>query len=262
MSWQKELQPWIKSLRSPRAGVAVLLVLASFKVSHQYIPKEAWAVAFFVVVLCFAVMVWNDWRDRFHDIKKGKLLASSRHRAFLFYAALLWLGSITLALTLAFLNKFFAVIAITLIIGGLVYSELRKIFIVPTLAVAVISATPIFFALVSQSASSPDALWWLFIIVVAVIFAREVMKDLEDKNIDFGYKATLPLIIGDLNSRFLIGFLLIAVSWLVLLKFPKGVHSVFLTFIALGFLVAKNERVAKILLDWAILVFLCILLLV
>lgn len=261
MNWQKELRPWIKSLRSPVAGMAALLVLVSFKISHQYIPREAWIVAFFVVVFCFAVMVWNDWRDRFHDIKKGKLLASSRPRAFLFYAVLLWLSAITLALTLAFFNKFFAVLAITLIIGGLVYSELRKILIVQNLVIAVISAAPVFFALISQSKNNSDSLAWLFIIAVFAIFAREIVKDLEDKEIDSGYKATLPLAIGDLNSRFLAGFLLIVVSWLVFFEFPKGTASILLIFIALGFLIGKNEKVAKILLDLAILIFLCLLLL-
>ena len=190
------MRAWINSLRLSVCALASLLAIAGFKVAGTEIQWVAIVAVFFIAT---ASMIQNDWRDRFHDVRKGKTLALRHPRAFLAWVLSFWaLSGITIA-TASILEPRTGTILAAMALAGGVYSETRKVPLVPILLVSLVSASPALLPLGIDAGS--QNLWLLFIVAALVIFAREITKDLDDSGIDGGYKWTLPSVLGDKLSR-------------------------------------------------------------
>jgi 4-hydroxybenzoate polyprenyltransferase len=186
------MKHWLKSLRLPIVLFASFLVIISFQLVHHL--DRAPLPTIVVTVIACATMVQNDWRDRTHDRKKGKLLASDRPNHFFLWTLMLWLIAIAIVVYGSSSNPRFGILPILAIVAGMVYSETRHITLLPLLFAALISAAPILFP-IFLGFSSP-LLVWLFVATATIILSREIIKDIDDVIIDRGYKKTLPLLVG------------------------------------------------------------------
>jgi 4-hydroxybenzoate polyprenyltransferase len=204
---------WIKSLRLSICAFVPVLVLIGFSRLCNLSFEKAWLCGFAMLVIACATMVYNDWRDRFHDVRKGKTLAHTQPRKFFFFTVMIWLIAIVVSLAVYIDNPKLSVILWVAIALGLIYSETRKIPMVPIFIVSITSASPVLFPLFLGH-SSPK-MWLLFFVVGAIIFGRELIKDLEDVNVDHDYKWTLPLRVGT-NFSERLAAACILVGWIFL----------------------------------------------
>ena len=170
----------------------------SFFLSFSFYGNMPWILAM-TAALCLGVVsasiqIFNDYRDREHDTMKGKNFASQN-------AALLfdfWLLISFLAIVpLIYVSRISPKIGIFCIIIwglGILYSFLQKLFVAQNIIVAVCASLPALCGHVHYGEPSlKDRSFFLFILLFAIIFVREVIKDIQDRKVDGGYKHTLPV---------------------------------------------------------------------
>ncbi|MDP7034964.1 MAG: UbiA family prenyltransferase [Planctomycetota bacterium] len=161
---------------------------------------------FVATMLISSIMVWNDYVDRVHDAKKGRTLASRDPRAFLLYVVLVWgltlsgIGSVFVA------NRDAGWILIFLAVIGCLYGWFRTVPFLSGISVALSFAGLVLLASAFAPEVERDRVGLLFVCVMAMAYGRENLADLEDVGIDQGYKATLPVMLGEGKARTLIRF--------------------------------------------------------
>lgn len=247
---------YIKTLRLPIVVLAGLLCLVSFKLSQaQY---SAFLPTVFTIFLTGTCMTQNDWRDRKHDVLKRKCFAIKNEFHFLIFLLILW--SITIALTVMILKEHieFGWIAMAGIFSSLIYSETRKIPLIPTLLVALTSASSTLFpAMLSHS----PVIFLLFLSVALLIFGREILKDLDDINHDGGYKWTIPLSIGAKQAKIIAGIFILSSAVASIVLSPKTIPGVILLIISSVYLLTnRSHKTAKTFIDFGVLLILISLL--
>lgn len=199
------MSAWIKSLRLSVCVLASFLAITGFTLAGTGI---SWVAVMAVFFGTSATMLQNDWRDRFHDIRKGKVLAYQHAGKFLTLLLTFWLVSGGLIALAAVHDTSVGIALAILAVAGVVYSETRMIPFVPIVLVSLVSASPA--ALPLAAGANSEKLWLLFLSATLVVFAREITKDLDDKRIDGGYKWTIPLAIGEQRSRILAAVVVVA----------------------------------------------------
>ncbi|MCX6826425.1 MAG: UbiA family prenyltransferase [candidate division Zixibacteria bacterium] len=214
---------YIQALRLPVCLLAGMLTLCGFQLAVGSI-QGAWLPALVVVVIASSTMVWNDYRDREHDRKKGKDFACLNRWRFLAFGLTLWFVSIALSLAIGVFESWtMACLALGITASGLVYSETRLVPFVPNALVALTAASPVLFPL---AAGHHDFRLLLFYLAVTLaIHAREIAKDFDDVDIDPGYKWTLLQRVGQRRSLVIIEALLFCV--IPLLPPPNQMASAF-----------------------------------
>jgi 4-hydroxybenzoate polyprenyltransferase len=184
------------ALRGSMAYLGVGLVVCAFRIAN--VPLSFSILAAVFCVFCVA-RLQNDWRDRHHDVGKGKFFASERPGMFLVGLAAAWALCCALIAITALEHWQAALLLCGMALAALVYSETRRLQWVPILLSALTSASPVLLpATVMRGA---DPMLPLFAAVVLLIFGREILKDLEDRRIDGGYKWTIPLAYGDRAAK-------------------------------------------------------------
>src|SRR3989338_6465882 len=78
---------WLKLLRPTTALLAAICTVAAFRVIHLPIP---WIAVATIMAVASTAMLMNDWRDRQHDVLKGKVLPVEYPRAFLVFLLCMW----------------------------------------------------------------------------------------------------------------------------------------------------------------------------
>ena len=199
------MSAWVKSLRLSVCILASFLAITGFTPAGTDISWVTVAAVFFGPS---ATMLQNDWRDRFHDVRKGKMLAYQHPGKFLALLSVFWLVSGGLIALAAVHDTSVGIALAILAVAGILYSETRMIPFVPIVLVSLASASPA--ALPLATGTSSEKLWLLFLSATLVVFAREVTKDLDDKQIDGGYKWTIPLAFGEQRSRILAAVVIVA----------------------------------------------------
>lgn len=172
--------------------LASLLTIASFRITGA--PPPAVAVIAVFVITC-ATMLQNDWRDRHHDERKGKLFVLQHQTAFLVAVVIFWTVSLMLIIIAAAENLSMGIMLILMAIAGLVYSETYRIPLAPVLVVSLTSASPALLPMLGGVHTGKS--WLLFLAVAFISFAREISKDLIDQKVDVGYKWTFPIAIRE-----------------------------------------------------------------
>ncbi len=185
-------------LRASMGCLAVGLAASAFRLAK--LPLSFVTLAAVFCLFC-TVRLQNDWRDRFHDIKKGKIFATARPKLFLLLLLLFWAVCAALIGLIALQNATLALLLTVIALAALLYSETRKLPWVPICLSAIMSAIPAF--LPSAFRTDVDRLLPLFVAAALLIFGREILKDLEDKSIDPGYKWTIPVAYGDYAAKWL-----------------------------------------------------------
>ncbi len=234
---------YIKALRLPIVVMASLLAITTFRISVW--SADAYLVALFIVIAASATIAHNDWRDKEHDAKKGKTFALNHSKSFGAMVVLLWFASLSGAVGLWILNPWYGILSGLIVVSGLIYSETRRIPLLPVLLVALTSASPTLYVNLRN-----DKVLAIFVVSALLIFGREILKDLDDCSHDAGYKWTLPLAFGRHAAKILAGSIVLILplvaTW-ISIKTLAG--APFFLMSASCLILNKNHRPAKTLLD-------------
>jgi len=220
----------LKSFRLVVCSLTCFLTFASFRILGLNPPFIALAGSFFIAV---SGMLQNDWRDRFHDIKKGKSFAAERPKLFLTVLVAFWSVSFTIVGFAFFRGMLLGISFLFLCAIGFAYSEIRKIPLLPTVLVVFCFSSPIFLpSIIYKEVAIP---WFLFLSVFFFVFGREMMKDIDDARIDKGYKWTLAVKMGIKGAQ-LIAMMSICIGIVIAFSVVVGLPSVkFITIV--GFII-------------------------
>lgn len=237
--------PWIKSLRLPVCLLVASLAVASFRVSGANVPWLTVVVMFFE---CCMVMLQNDWRDRHHDSRKGKMLALKHPKAFLAFLLAFWAVSFGFILVVWAENRHMGFALALLILPAAIYSEVRQIPMVPVIMVSVVFAAPALLPVVAGWGSTKS--WLIFLSSALIAFGREISKDIDDQHIDPGYKWTIPVAIGESRARVIAA---VAASMGLTVAFRVSLITVpglFVALVGVALLISgRDQKVARICLD-------------
>lgn len=174
----------LKGFRITVSIPAAFLVHIGYRVVNE---KTNWGLVILIFFITALTMLQNDYFDRDHDQKKGKDFASKNERFLLVFLSMCW--SVVVATSFLFFENKLLWLLIIIGIGiGILYSFSRSIVLLPLLTVAITSASPVVLSKVPDL-SAQHLL--LFISIIFAILGREILKDIEDKDVDVGYKATL-----------------------------------------------------------------------
>lgn len=186
----------IKSMRIPDC----LRVVAVSCISFQYTGiSYSFSILLTLFLVITVTMLQNDWRDRIHDRGKNKKIASEKPRQYVSWLIAWWIVCI-LSIAYAFIENFASgtLLAVMAAIGAL-YSETRTIPLLPvtivTLTVAGSTLFPATFGIPFIEIAP------LFLAVALIMFGRETLHDIADKEVDIDYKKTIPIVFGDKLAR-------------------------------------------------------------
>jgi 4-hydroxybenzoate polyprenyltransferase len=142
-----------------------------------------------------SAVLYNDWCDRTSDLKKGKSLAYDNPNGYLAITLSL-ICVLMFCIILTWVNCGTQV-GMTLVVIGLLsftYSHLKSVPFLPAAMVATIFSLIIWLPAASGYSLSNAPL--ITLISFILVYAREIMLDLEDIEVDRGSKWTLPLALG------------------------------------------------------------------
>lgn len=191
----------VKGFRLTVSIPAAILVHIGYKIGGQ---STEWGLVILLFFITGLVMLQNDYFDSEHDKKKGKDFVSKNKSFIQIFLILSWCVVILSSL-LFFANQ--SVFVLPTIGIGIGYSFFRKVLLLPVFAVAILSASPL---LLAKLWNSSTELLTFFLCVFLAIFGREIIKDIEDKDIDKGYKNTLLTsnILSEKNATIFAGVLM------------------------------------------------------
>ncbi len=182
---------WIAALRLPVCIMGVVFSILGFKLAGI---EQFWAVPVAIFFIGISTMLQNDWRDRFHDIRKGKFFAFQHERMFYRVLSVSWMITGTLVLHVFAEGVMMGIVLMTASFCGFLYSELRLVPLAPIVLVSLMSGIPILLPVAAGMGNM--RIWTLFFATLLIVFGRELTKDIEDMGIDRGYKWTIPLALG------------------------------------------------------------------
>lgn len=218
----------------PECLLVTIVGYLSFRITEIPVNILTLVVLFFTVL---ATMLQNDWRDRSHDIHKGKLFASSKPNTFLIYVIISWIICFLLNLYLFTDNPIASGMLFSMAIVGLLYSEARH---VPFLSVTLVTITVASSTLLPLGfGASIHNLYPFLFMVLCIMFGRETLHDINDVKVDTGYKKTIPIILGDTIARILSALSLVLGSLIAVLISPLSIVGVF--FIVFGLSKIKKD---------------------
>ena len=239
------MKDWVKCLRLKTVSLAVVLYFCGFSLIDW--EGMSYLAPFFILIAGSATMAFNDWVDRYHDLAKGKDLALSRPGAFKALVIGLWLVSAVLVIAIFAQSFEFGIISLILTGFGMMYFATRRTPMLPGLYVALVSGGPLFYSI---AVKPTKYLLLLLFCVVLFIYAREVVKDLDDVEIDRGYKWTLPVVLGIGKSKVISLAIFTLAFFVATLIEPSVMYLLpFLALIAYLLLIRKHHYLAKLAVD-------------
>src|SRR3989344_9510952 len=163
------IKPWIESLRLKATIPTFFLTHIGFVFANQ---KTNYLLAFIIFLIACNIMLTNDYKDRGHDLLKGKNFAyrNASKLYWVYFISWVIIGFLSYLMQTPY-ERWLLFLAITI---GISYSYSRKILLLPTILVALTSTIPGLLALQKLDNSWPFI--FLSITVFCVIFARETIK--------------------------------------------------------------------------------------
>lgn len=200
----------LKSARPISCVFSVVATLIGFYALDQNDSSTDSLVIFVVssisMLATASVMLFNDYIDAAHDLKKGKYFAFE-NRIILLNA---WKAVSCFALIgllfIIHLDPYLGILCIMIYALGLVYSFSRKCFLLQNILVGLCATSPLIFGSVYYRFPSDSPLLPGASILLSILIG-EVMKDLRDVEIDVGYKNTIPVIYSEVATRIIVGIL-------------------------------------------------------
>lgn len=206
---------YVKAMRPVMGAFSSLLCLAALRLQAPTFAQSNVIQTALLLIAVFcgtsATMVWNDFVDREHDLKKDKTHAYRNQGAYIALSRRLWIVCASCCVWASKPEVFgwLQIGIFCLCIVGIYYSYTYQTPGLPALAVGFASASPSLFALFVPHPRSIALGLALFGGVMLTICTREILKDLEDEEVDRGYKATLPVLLGRHTSKQLAAHILI-----------------------------------------------------
>ena len=171
-----------------------LLTILSFSLYGNMPWVLATVTALCLGIVSASIQVFNDYRDRKHDTMKGKNFASQNATPLFDFWLLISSLAIVPLIHILEINSKLGIFCIIIWGLGILYSFLQKLFIVQNIIVALCASLPAFCGHMHYGEPNfKDRSFFLFILLFAIIFVREVIKDIQDRKVDGGYKHTLPV---------------------------------------------------------------------
>lgn len=190
----------------PASGIfSFIIVLISFK-GINFSLNQIISVALTEMVIVSYVMAQNDLDDYETDLLKGKDFVKNNKLAFSQFVLILRLIALFFAVSLVFANVNFALLALFHLFVGAYYSKTRHLPIINNLAVAITAASSSIFPLMVGHFSKTSLA--ITISVFLIIFAREIIKDIEDLGHDLN-KITIPILLEKHTSIVIASVLII-----------------------------------------------------
>ncbi len=190
-------------------------VVASFRAQHLAVDRNIWVYATAVFFVASATMCWNDFLDREHDRVKHKTFCHDHPWFTGLISLILWTVSMVALSWVTFrISKAAGMILAAQIVIGLSYSLSYRVPLLSSILVAAVSATAGLFVMFAPFTINRPLGVLLVVIVFLAIFAREIVKDIEDVTFDKEIKTTLPVLLGNttLSKRIAVGVLALAAS--------------------------------------------------
>jgi hypothetical protein len=153
-----------------------------------------WLTLLGIFFIIAATMLQNDWRDRVHDIGKGKTLAHNKPSLFLSWLLFFWIASCVLITIIFLRHPAAAAMLLVMAFIGSIYSETRQIPLLPVTLVSLTVASPLLLSLAFGAKFT--AIANIFIATILIMFGRETLHDIADTKVDIGYKKTVPIVMG------------------------------------------------------------------
>ncbi len=227
----------IKAMRLPEGIMVVLIAYIGFKYTGIKADLFAILILFFIVSV---TMLQNNWRDRSHDLGKGKRFAHEKPKLFLSWLVTFWLICSLLLAILFFKNQTETYILFLFAILGLFYPEARRItFLSITLVSLMVGGATL---LPLAFGGNFISLLPLFIATTLIMFGRENLHDIADTEVDRGYKKTIPLVLGDRIARIASATaLIIGCGFAIFISYYATLGSLFILWGLIG--VMKDPRV-------------------
>ncbi len=202
------MKEYIKAIRLPAALFTGMTTFVGFKLAHNV---GACVVPIITTLLIFfATMAQKDLRDRWNDHKKAKDFAFDHPAAFRRFTAGLWLLASTSAIVLALQNPRYIAITLPMIAIGFIYSEVQLVPYLANTLVGLATSLSVFYSIFN--CENPESTWFFGGIIFVAMFAREILKDYDDKEIDPGHKWTLIDKFGEEGARTISAFIIIAID--------------------------------------------------
>lgn len=234
----------VEAIRLPECAFVVFLGYISFR--HVSIPVDMQIL----VALAFitgATMLQNGWRDRRHDLVKGKDLALKRPIPYLILLVIFWILSVG-AITMVSVEESVAALMLAgIAFVGVLYSEVRRI---PLLSITLVTLTVGSATLIPVALGADfGELSLLFFATTLLMFGRENLHDIADQKADIDYKKTIPLVLGDTLARIASAIALVFGS--VVAYFITPFSVVGSAFIFFGLTKIKSDPVVTVVRKWS-----------
>ncbi len=234
---------WINATRPGATLASAFFAIASFRYSNLPIN---WLIVVTVYIVAILAMLWNDFYDRYSDIKKGRALAFKQPVKFLCFTIFVGLIALILILAIFMQNVVFGYWICFLFGLSLIYPYTQKNYLAKNIIVAAAVANAVIFPWFINGAPRVLLIW---AIIFLVISARELLKDIEDIIVDLGVKNTLATNFGARFAITVSASNLAIASIVATLSFTMPFVSIFVFSASLILLCKRNIQLAKLWID-------------
>ena len=186
------MKNWLKLIRLNTMLFAFLFTLVACGFQKNFPLNLTFLTAIVFALIAMSIMVFNDMIDGQHDLKKGKTFTNEHSSDVGVFWKLSCLSTVSGLLLIWFSSHILALFMAGVWLLGLLYSFFPLFYIGNNIIVALCSASPALCSVIYHCDITVRPVLY-FVVVFCVIFIREILKDIEDREADWRYKATLPV---------------------------------------------------------------------
>lgn len=208
------LKQLIATSRPHTVLFAFLVTIIGFNF-YQISTTSTWIItltSLTFILITASIMTFNDFVDREHDKKKGKYFCSKNGKEIFSYWCKVTFLAFVLIFVIFFVDFFLSLFCLCIILGlGLLYSLIPNWYTVNNVIVAFCSGAPILCGMIYFKKINFPSIC-SFLIFFGIMIIREIVKDIEDREIDLGYKKTIPII----NPSATMWVVLVFTVWIII----------------------------------------------
>ncbi len=209
-----------RSTRPTTALYAGTLAHVSLRSSDTWQHHVLISITFALITM--AIMIFNDLVDAKHDRRKRKTFASNYFDISAGYWICLIGANAALIQHIHQTSTQLSWFLLAVLTTGLLYSFMRRLTILNNVTVALCSGSPALCGYIYQHDMTHVP---TFLCFTCLIFINEIYKDLEDDNIDRGYKDTIPTTWGT-NTAWHITRVCIGITAAIFILHPNPLFQV------------------------------------
>jgi hypothetical protein len=193
------LDQLIATSRPQTALFAFILTLIGF----SFYKTSVWHIAILTslgfTISTASIMTFNDLIDKEHDKKKKKYFASINLKKLYRYWSIITSLAVLILCIIIFFDFYLFLFCFFILGLGLFYSFIPNRCCANNMIVAFCSASPVLAGMIYFKEINFYPII-SFITFFGIIMIREIVKDIEDRQIDPGYKKTIPIRTAQSNA--------------------------------------------------------------